>query len=173
MMKRTVLIALLPAALAICGCFKVDVSGYADLGKGKSEPALVSCDVRIIDVSDASLVASASDSARNNELKELAKDLAKDLKKGMSLKGQSIAVANFRNRSGTALGRTMSDDLSEKLSGALHKTGWFKVKERLDLSAILDEQDLDNSRIVNNPAVRRKLSGINYVVLGGVTVVKD
>ena len=49
MMKRTVLIALLPAALALCGCFNVDVSGYADLGKTKSEPAMVSCDVRIIE----------------------------------------------------------------------------------------------------------------------------
>ena len=44
------------------------------------------------------------------------------------------------------------------------------MKERIDLRGIIDEQDLDAAGIVKNENVRKKLAGVKYIVLGGVTV---
>lgn len=49
-------------------------------------------------------------------------------------------------------------------------TGWFDVKERIDLRGVLNETDLDAAGIVKNENVRKQLAGVKYVVIGGVTV---
>ena len=129
-----------------------------------------SCDIRIIAVSDGAGIANASGEAASNKLDVLAKGLAGKLKEGMVVKSESIAVVSLRNRSGTSQGKVIADELADKVQGSLIDTGWFDVKERIDLRAILDEKDLDTAGIVKNENVRKKLAGVKYIVIGGVTV---
>ena len=77
---------------------------------------------------------------------------------------------SLRNRSGTKDARVVADELADKLTGALVSLNWFKVKERLDLRAILDEKDLGEAAVVKNDAVKKKLTNVKYVVVGAVTV---
>jgi len=136
-------------------------------GRSKSE---VSCDVRVISVTDGSLIASATGHASTNRLADLAKALADELTDSAPVKGKSLSVASLRNRTGSVIGRAVTEELGDKLTGALDKTNWFDMKERIDLRSILDEKDLETAGIVKNPDVRKKLAGIKYVVIGGVTV---
>lgn len=130
----------------------------------------VSADLRIVRVSDGSVLASASDRSGMRRLSDLAKALSSRLRSDMPLRGESIAVLSLRNRSHTNKGLTVAEELADKVSGALLATSWFQVKERIDIRGIVDEKDLDSSGIVNNKNVRRRLSGVKYIVMGGVTV---
>ena len=128
----------------------------------------VACDVRIVRVSDASVVASASGQASSGRLAEMATTMAAELK-DESIKGGSLTVVTLRNRGGSEKGRAIADEVADKIMGALVKTKWFDVKERLDLSSILSERDLESAQIVKNPEIRKKLAGISYIVIGGVS----
>jgi hypothetical protein len=152
--------------------------GRADEGRtppvGSGEPGAekgsVTCDLRVISVADGSGIASASGEASASKLDALAKGLAAKLKEGVVVKGEAIAVISLRNRSGSGRGRIIVDELADKVQGALIDTGWFEVKERIDLRAVLTEQDLDQAGLVKNENVRKKLAGVKYIVIGGVTV---
>jgi hypothetical protein len=142
-------------------------AGHTGTGMAKAN---VACDLRIISVADGSGIANASGEAAGGKLDALAKGLAMKLKEGVVVKGETIAVISLRNRSGSARGKIVVDELADKVQGALIDTGWFEVKERLDLRGILTEQDLDTAGIVKNENVRKKLAGVKYIVIGGVTV---
>lgn len=137
---------------------------------GRELTGKVSCDLRIIDVSKGSGIASAGGETASNKIDLLARGLAGKLKESMVIKGEPIAVVSLRNRSRTNQGKIIADELADKVQGALIDTGWFDVKERIDLRAVLDEKDLDTAGIVKNDSVRKKLSGVKYIVIGGVTV---
>jgi hypothetical protein len=130
----------------------------------------VSCDVRVVRVSDASVVASASGHAASDSLMALATALAEKLKEGMMVRGERIAVVTFRNRGGGARGRALADEVADKLSGALVNTRWFDVKERIDLQAVADQKALESTDLVKNPDVKQRLAGVRYIVIGGITV---
>ena len=130
----------------------------------------VSSDLRVIVVSDGSGITSASGEAASSKLDVLAKGLAGKLKEGIVVKGESIAVVSLRNRSGTSQGKTIADELADKVTGSLIDSGWFDVKERIDLRAVLDEKELETAGILKNENVRKKLAGVKYIVIGGVTV---
>lgn len=129
----------------------------------------VSCDLRVIRVADGTAVCQAGGRARPDDLQALARTLVEKLKEGMPVRGESIAVASLRNRSGSESGRVISDEMADKIAGALIDSKWFEVKERIDLRAIMEEKDLDTAAIINNPKVRTKLGGIKYLVIGGAT----
>lgn len=132
-------------------------------------PALLaSCDLRVIRVSDGSAVGQAS--ASGADLAELSKALADKLVKDFTKQGQAISVGSLRDRTGTPASRVVTDELTDKLAGSLISTKWFDVKERVDLRAVLGEHDLDTAEVVRNPKIRAKLSGIDFIVIGGVTV---
>jgi curli biogenesis system outer membrane secretion channel CsgG len=130
----------------------------------------VSCDLRLIEVANGSGVASASGDSAPGRLVVLAKELAGKLKDGVPARGSSVAVVTLRNRSGTPRGKVMADELADKVQGALIDTGWFDVKERIDLRGVLNERDLDTAGVVRNEDVRKHLVGVKYIVIGGVTV---
>jgi hypothetical protein len=129
----------------------------------------VSCDVRIIRVSDGTAVSSASGQCKADDLQSLANALVDKLRADMLVKDESVAVGSLRNRSGTEAGKIVADEVADKIAGALIATKWFQVKERIDLRAILDEKDLETADIVQNPKLKRKLGNIKYLVIGGVT----
>ena len=128
----------------------------------------VTCDVRIVRVADASVVASASEQGSRGRLEDMATKMADELK-DESLKDGSITVATLRDRSNSEKGRGIADEMADKIMGALVKTKWFDVKERIDLTSILSERDLESAQIVKNPEIRKKLAGISYIVIGGVS----
>jgi hypothetical protein len=154
------------------------LAGRADEGRsppaGSGEPGAakgsVTCDLRVIGVADGSGIASASGQASASKLDALAKALAVKLKEGVAVKGEALAVISLRNRSGSARGKIVVDELADKVQGALIDTGWFEVKERIDLRGLLTEQDLDTAGVVRNEDVRKRLAGVKYIVIGGVTV---
>jgi len=130
----------------------------------------VACDLRLILVSDGTAVGKASANMKNGDLAMLADTLASELQEYVPLQGEAVAVANLRNRSENMLGKAISTELADKIAGSLIAGGWFDVKERIDLTAIIEEKDLENSDIVKNREVISQLSGVKYVVIGGVTV---
>lgn len=156
------------------GAITVDI--YARKGGGGrgqvSSEQFVTCDVRIIRVSDGSAVGEATARTRFDELDALAKALAEKLRDDFIVKGEPIAVISLRNRSGDDRGRSVAAEVADKLMGALIATKWFDVKERIDLRALVDEKDLDGAGIVRYPKVRGKLAGVRFVIIGGVTTSK-
>ena len=172
------------------GCLRVSLDGTEGLvvALGSSEPSnppptptpptptpattstRAACDLRMIRASDASVVASVSGESTVERMSELAKAAAGKLREEMPIKGESLAVVSLRNRSATGRGKVVADELADKLAGALVETGWFQVKERIDLRAIVEEKDLDATGMVTNETVKRKLAGVKYIVIGGVTV---
>lgn len=141
--------------------------------EAKARTDVVSCDLRMVQVSDGTAVASASGEASSDRLADLAKALSRKLKEGLMVKGETVAVVSLRNRSGTAQGKVVADELADKLGGALIDTGWFEIKERIDLRGLLSEQDLETAGLVKNEDVKKKLAGVKYIVIGGVTVNAD
>jgi len=133
----------------------------------------IQCDLRIVNVMDGSSPASASGEATTAQLDKLATALAAKLREGMLIKNESIAVVGLRNRNGTGPSRALTDQLADKLQGELIRTGWFDVKERIELRGVLDEQELESAGLVKNTGARKKLAGVKYVVIGGVTVNGD
>lgn len=130
----------------------------------------VSCDLRLVRVSDGSAVGEASGRGKLAELEYLARALADKLREDSLVKGESVAVVTLRNRDGTPQGRAAADELADKVAGSLISTKWFEVKERIDLRSILEEKDLEASDIVRNPKVADKLAGVKLIVIGGVTL---
>ena len=77
---------------------------------------------------------------------------------------------SLRNRSATRHGSTITDEVADKLSGALVVMKWFDVKERINLRGVVDEQNLEDSSLVKSPAIRERLHKLKYVIMGGVSV---
>ena len=153
--------------------------GYAYLPKchitlkpvgGHAKEETTSIDVRVVSVEGGTVVAGASGSAPRGRLSDLCRSLAQKLQEGVLLKGESVAVLSLRNRSATRHGRTVADEVADKLSGALVDTRWFDVKERINLRGVVDEQSLEKSSLVKSPVVREKLHRLKYVIMGGVSV---
>ena len=138
----------------------------------QSPSSMVSCDIRLVRVADGSGVASGSAKAARDNLADLAQSLAKQIAQKTPSKGQPVAVVSLRNRSRTKTGLIVAEELGDKLAGAIIETGWFDCKERRDLRGLIDEKRLDQAGIVNNENVRRKLAGVKYILIGGVTVTK-
>jgi len=134
---------------------------------------IVTCEVRLVNVADGSVVASASDDDKLTDLDDLADSLADDLEGPKTPRGQAVAVATLRNRSGTEECKRIADTLRDKITTELTNGRYFDVKERLELRAILDERDLESSSVVKNPKVRKKLANVDYLLLGGVSVRKE
>ncbi|HUS58067.1 MAG TPA: CsgG/HfaB family protein, partial [Planctomycetota bacterium] len=130
----------------------------------------VACDLRVVRVADATLVASASGKAALDKLDSLAKELVNSLKAGFPGQGETIALAELRNRSGTRQCEIVVGELSDKLNGHLVGAKWFDVKERVDLSSVIDERDLERAEIVKEMNVRQKLEAVRYIIIGSVTV---
>lgn len=131
----------------------------------------VSVDLRIIQVADAVVLpGGASGSDPRSNLEGMAASLAVQLKRSVGKNDQSIALISLRNRSGTKQGKEIAEELADKLTVALANTKWFTVIERINLRSFIDEKRLDQAGIVKNPDVRKKLSGVKYIVIGGVTV---
>lgn len=129
----------------------------------------VTCDIRIIRVSDGSAISQATGTGTSDDLGSIAQ-LAVNKLNADDIHGESIAVASLRNRNGSSASQVIADELGDKITGSLIAAGDFDVKERIDLRAILDEKDLELAEIVTeSPQVRQKLSGIKYLVVGGVT----
>ena len=135
-----------------------------------SDPFEVSCDLRAVRVSDGSIIAIASGRGTSGRLEDLAAATVGQLQEGLTGFGKPIAVVSLRNRSGGDCGRIVADELADKVTGGLVRVGRFDVKERVDLTALLAERDLDSAGIVRNEEVRRRLAGVDYVIIGGITV---
>jgi hypothetical protein len=133
-------------------------------------PAMATCELKIVRVSDGAVLAAVSGTGRTDDLPNLARMLVQKLEKGESTKGKPLAVASLRNRSGTRQSAVASNELGYKTMAALLEEGWFAVKERVWLRKLLPEKDLEDPAIVKAPKVRQRLSGLDYVVLGGVAV---
>jgi curli biogenesis system outer membrane secretion channel CsgG len=84
--------------------------------------------------------------------------------------GPRVAVMDFENRSqhgGWRLGSGAADVLTTELV----KTGKFDMFEREKLSAVLKEQKLGASGLVDQATAARigKIIGVNYIITGAVT----
>jgi hypothetical protein len=133
------------------------------------------CDLRLVSVADGSLAATARGAGSSRSIPRLADDLAGQLIDDGPKRAVRIAVIALRDRSKSDTGRAAAAELSDSLSAALHEKGKWQVVERIDLAAILNEKDLiraqsDAAAILNDPRLRKRLVGADYLVLGGVTV---
>ncbi len=167
---RAMLATMVAMAAALCGCTLFD---FGDEPEEVTYNTIVTCEVRLVSVADGAIVATASSHEELADLDDLADDLADDLEGGKTKKGQAVTVATLRNRSGTDQCKRIGDELLQKIEGELVSQGYFAVHERLELRAILDEKDLESSSVVKNPKVRKKLAGVDYLLLGGVSIRKE
>jgi len=145
-------------------------SGRGPQRPANEPPAAVTCELKVVQVSDGTVLAAVSGTGRTDDLSGLAKLLVGKLKKDESTKGKALAVASLRNRSGTPQAAALCTELAYKAMAVLLEEDWFIVNERVWLGKLLPEKDLEDPAIVRTPKVKQKLSGLDYVVLGGVTV---
>ncbi len=83
-----------------------------------------------------------------------------------------LGVAEFKNESGAGWwGGGVGWDLSGMLANELASIGAFRVVERSNLEAVLNEQDLGASGRVRPDTAARigQLTGAEYIVLGTIT----
>jgi hypothetical protein len=151
-------------------CKQAGIDPEESKSRSKLDSMVVSCDLRMVRVSDGATVSQATGQGSYARLGRVAAALADKFKEDTPLKGESVAVIVPRNRSGSTDGATIVNELSDKVNGALVETHWFDVRERVDLSSILNEKDLELADIVKNPKVMEKLGNVKYVILGGATV---
>lgn len=88
----------------------------------------------------------------------------------------SIGVAEFRNESGAGWWRGgVGWELSGMLSNELSSLGSFRVVERANLGAVLQEQDLAASGRVRQGtgAATGEVTGAQYLVMGTVTAYEE
>ena len=88
----------------------------------------------------------------------------------------SIAVAEFKNETSAGWwSGGVGDDLAAMLTNELAATGSFKMVERKNLGAILDEQDLgDSGRVSQKTAAKiGKMTGAKYLVIGTVSAYEE
>ena len=169
MKTRWVILAAVMAT-PLGGCTLID---FGDPPEEATYTTIVTCEVRLVSVADGSIIASSTNYDELADLDDLADDLADDLEGGKAIKGKAIAVASLRNRSETDQCKQIADELLQKIEGELVSQGYFSVRERLELRSILDEKDLESSSVVKNPKVQKKLAGVDYLLLGGVSVRKE
>ena len=83
----------------------------------------------------------------------------------------TIAVVNFRNRSGYSGEWSLGDGMSDMLATALFKTGKFKVVERGQLGIILKERQmaLDGELDAGFAMKLGQLTGADYIITGTVS----
>jgi len=142
----------------------------ADRPAGDQPPPAVTCELKVVRASDGGVLAAVSGTGRADDLRGLARRLVGKLEKGQSTKGKLLAVASLRNRTGTPQAAVLCKEFGYKTMAALLEEGWFTIKERVWLRSVLSEKDLEDPAIVKTPKVKQKLSGLDYVVLGGVSV---
>lgn len=169
MKTRLMMLAMTTAmATVLGGCTIFDFS--SEESDRPTYNTIVSCQVRLVRVSDGTVVAKASGDDDLDDLDDLADNLADDLEDGQAKRGKAIAVATLRSRTDSDQCRQLTDELQQKLIGKLTDAEYFVVRERLELRAILDEKDLESSSVVKNPKVQSKLANVDYLLLGGVSV---
>jgi curli biogenesis system outer membrane secretion channel CsgG len=85
-----------------------------------------------------------------------------------------VAVTSFRNEAGyvNSSWGDLGGGMAEKLNAALIETDKFVVLERLDLAAVLDEQNLGNLAPVN-PQQTARLTTAQALILGVITNVEE
>ncbi|MFP4353836.1 MAG: CsgG/HfaB family protein [Phycisphaerae bacterium] len=139
------------------------------------KPDHLAADIRIVRVSDAAVMASASATQRREKLAQLAEELSKKLIAAELPERSRIAVVTFRSRTGSDAGRAAAGELADKLSGLLQQRGSWRVHERIELSKVFDEKDLalsqaDSAEALTSPALRKKIADVEYLVVGAVTL---
>ena len=83
----------------------------------------------------------------------------------------AVAVITFENRSSAPINWELGESVAELLSNSLYQTGQFRVLERENLDAIIEEQELQNAgktRDERKVPVNR-LKNARYLVKGSIT----
>ena len=131
-------------------------------------PVRITAQLKVVHVPDGEVFATATGSGTSDDITRLARRLVHQFAKRPSAKGKRLAVARFRNRLSTPGGAAACEELAFKTMGILLAEGHFTVKQRVGLRKVVPEKSLDDPAIVTAPQVRRKLDGLDYVVLGSV-----
>ena len=129
----------------------------------------VSCDLSLIRVSDGAIVATAGGSTGPGGLAELAKSVCQKLAEPLAAKGDSVAVLNLRNNSGTARGRDLAGEMNQHVGRSLVASGGFQIHQRLEFPEGMDEKDVQNAELLKDDAARAKFAGSQYIVAGRVS----
>ncbi|HUT00891.1 MAG TPA: hypothetical protein VM031_00440 [Phycisphaerae bacterium] len=146
------------------------VAGKARPAGQKAPPEAVTCELKVVQVSNGTVVTAVRGVGRTDRLPRLAQLLVSKIDKDSATKGKPLAVADFRDRGKKPRADGLCEELAYRTMAALLREGWFEVKQRVSLRKALPEKDLDNPDAVKIPKVRQKLSGLEYVVMGGVVV---
>jgi hypothetical protein len=131
----------------------------------RESSATFELDVRVLDVATATVVASASDRAKEaSDLRTSVDSCARKLTDLGRLKGL-VAVVAFKD---AGVGESMhyGEAAASMMISALEKSGSCTLVERTQLDNILAEHDLTAADIVRNPKLLGPVSEIQYVVVG-------
>jgi curli biogenesis system outer membrane secretion channel CsgG len=128
----------------------------------------------MVRVADGMVAAAAEAGGDHDEAAKIAARLADQLLKLGPKEKVNIAVIRLANRGQSQAGDKAASEISDKLAGALHASQRWKLVERIDLQAILEEKDLiraesDTQAILADPRLQKRLAGADYLILGGVS----
>jgi hypothetical protein len=129
----------------------------------------LSCEVKLLRVSDGKVLCQASGVVRRKHLHLLAEQLAGQLKaRAQSAPGGKLVVATTRNRRNSAEGRELAEQMMQSLQRELSFNSPFGVARELDLNTMVTEDMKDAPFILRDPEVAAELRGVQYVVLSGL-----
>lgn len=130
----------------------------------------VTCDVRVLDVATGSAVRAATAVGSRLQLDDIATRIVADLELELGMAGSTVAVAVFRSRGGSQPAIAIARELADKVAGKLILLKTIQVKERIELGAILDERDLQAAGLIDNPDLRKRLEGVDFLIIGAISV---
>mgnify|MGYP006294874351 CR=1 FL=1 len=130
---------------------------------------LVACEVRLVRVRDGRVLCQVSGMGQYDQLSLFAEALAEELKEQFPPgRNGELAVATTRNRRQSERGEFYAQEMSQYLFRELSFDSPLGVATELNLTGLVSEDKKDNPRIVLEPALRKELRGVRYVVLSGL-----
>lgn len=141
--------------------------------KRREHAKRLEADIRLVSTKDGRRVASASGGARLTDMRQLAKHLAQQLLGKSTVRNKRIAVARFANRNELARKGEIGWTLAEMVDAELSTSEAFVMMERLQLSQLDEEKLLNTAGLVHDPQYRHLFGSLDYLVVGGVTVLEE
>ena len=147
---------------------KVDITKHSKVTPPSSS-RIVTCELRLVRVSDGKVVSQVSSLGSYANIKRLADIMVGRLEQESS--GGPVIMMTLCNRRGTRQGELVGKKMSKKVATALKNAHGFKFVRTLDLREILPtEQKLESAQDLTARRFKILLNGAKYIVIGGVAL---
>ena len=137
---------------------------------GASKIRFLELDARLVEVTTARTLSSAHRrTSGTQDLRDSVEHCSRELLKDSNVSGTTVAVLPFV-QTGVTTATRHALTASNMMITAMQKHGGCELIERSQLDQVLQEHDLSLAEVTNDPKLLGQVLGVQYVVLGSVSV---